>query len=167
MDTNEATMLAIGAAGAFDRAGLAFPLRNRWEDGQPFWQDDNIVRDAFNASDDEEAADKIRRRIKKAGLKRVSSLVFIRRLEEEQAGLRPQDDVFGWLYKIATLGILEYLVPPSAAGFFLDLESARQELAAQLIKLGFEDPRDRLAEIDRKIDLAVRKAGYTPKRRNR
>lgn len=160
-------MLAIGAAGAFDRAGLPFPLENRWEDGQNFWSDDNIVRDAFNASDDEEAADKIRRRVKNAGLKRVSSLVFIRRLTEEQAGLRPQDDVFGWLYKIATLGILEYLVPAEAAGFFLDLDEARKEIDRQLIKLGYEDPKDRLRELDRKIDEAVRKAGYTPKRRSR
>lgn len=157
----EAVFLAIGAAGAFARAGLSFPLPSRWEDDQSFWSDDNRVREAFDA-DDDEAADKIRRRIKAAGLRRASSLVFARRMMEIQLGVRDEDSALAWLYRAGRSAVFAML-PSAAAEFFADFDDQAAELAARFRAAGADTPADVLRKMDDAIDDAIRRAGYAPR----
>jgi hypothetical protein len=162
----ESVFLAIGAAGAFARAGVAFPLPARWEDGQSFWSDDNAVREAFNVEDDEEAAVKIRRRIKAAGLRKASALVFTRRLMEVHLGMREDDSILGWLVTLSRRAVFAML-PSEAAEFFLDFQDEAVDLERRFAAAGAASPSEMLQGIDDMIDREIRRAGYTPRSSSR
>lgn len=159
---SEAVFLAIGAAGAFARAGLSFPLPARWEDDQSFWSDDNRVREAFGVDDDDAAATKIRKRIKSSGLRKACTLVFARRMMEIQLGVREEDSALAWLYRLGRSAVFAML-PQAAAEFFADFDDYASELSARFRAAGADTPADVLRKMDDAIDDAIRRAGYTPK----
>lgn len=158
----EAVFLAIGAAGAFARAGVSFPLPARWEDDQNFWSDDNRVREAFDVDDDDEAATKIRRRIKSTGLRKACALVFARRMLEVQLGIREEDSALAWLYRLSRSAVFAML-PQAAAEFFAEFQDYADAVSARLEAAGVTSSRGKLDELDAEIDKAIRRAGYTPR----
>jgi len=155
-------VLAIGAAGAFQRAGLDFPLPSRWEDDYREWSEDNAVREALGVSSDRAAERALDRMIRDARLGDAVELVFRRRIAEIALGVREDDSTLARLYRFVYSKARGSL-PSYIRAYFDKWERNMRRYVREVgDALGTDDPdpRDVLAAIDAEIDTAVARAGY-------
>jgi hypothetical protein len=155
-------VLAIGAAGAFQRAGLDFPLPSRWEDDYREWSEDNAVREALGVSSDRAAERALDRMIRDARLGDAVELVFRRRIAEIALGVREDDSTLARLYRFVYSKARGSL-PSYIRAYFDKWERNMRRYVREVGEaLGTDDPdpRDVLAAIDAEIDAAVARAGY-------
>lgn len=156
-------ILAIGAAGAFHRAGLAFPLPPRWESEQGDWSDDDRVREALDVDDDDEAEKLLRKRLKQARLTDAAELVMRRRYQEVALGVREDDSTLARIARAVHDGAMDYLLPAAVRRMFDTWERQTKATMRDLARrLGVDELRaeDVLADTDARIDAAVKRAGY-------
>lgn len=155
-------VLAIGAAGAFNRAGLPFALPVRWEDSYREWSEDNAVRDALGVSSDREAERVLTRMLRETGLRKAADLVFQRRIAEVALGVRPDDSTLARLYRLV-YGAARSALPAAVARAFAKFERDAPRYARRAAaRLGVStvNPNDVLNEIDADIDAEVSRAGF-------
>lgn len=155
-------VLAIGAAGAFNRAGLPFALPPRWEDEYREWSEDNAVREALGVASDREAERVLTRMLRESGLRRAADLVFQRRVAEIALGVRPDDSTLARLYRVVyetARSALPSFVRQAFAKFERDYPRYARR-AADRLGVSTASPFDVLAEIDADIDAEVARAGF-------
>ena len=160
---DSSVMLAIGAAGAFHRAGLPFPLPPRWEADQGDWSDDDRVREAFGAESDAQAERILRKRIKDAKLTRAAELVVKRRYQEVALGVREDDSMLARLARALHDGVEDYLLPAAIKKAFDKFERETQATIRDLAdRFGIDElrPEDVLEDTDARIDAELERAGY-------
>jgi len=156
-------VLAIGAAGAFNRAGLPFALPPRWEDEYREWSEDNVVREALGVSSDREAERVRTHMLRESGLRRAADLVFQRRVAEIALGVRPDDSTLARLYRMVyetARSALPSFVRRAFAKFERDYPRYARR-AADRLGVSTASPSDVLAEIDADIDAEVARAGFS------
>lgn len=156
-------VLAIGAAGAYHRAGLPFALPPRWEDDYREWTEDNAVREALGVSSDREAERVLTRMLRDSGLRRAADLVFERRVAEVALGVRPDDSTLARLYRVVyetARSALPSFVRKAFEKFERDYPRYARR-AADRLGVSTASPSDVLAEIDADIDAEVARAGFS------
>lgn len=159
-------VLAIGAAGAYHRAGLPFALPPRWEDEYREWTEDNVVREALGVSSDREAERVLTRMLRDSGLRRAADLVFERRVAEVALGVRPDDSTLARLYRVVydtARSALPSFVRRAFAKFERDYPRYARR-AANRLGVSTASPSDVLAEIDADIDAEIARAGFGDER---